>query len=85
MGRVALDGEVVCLADDGRPNFRALLHRHAGPGFYSVDLLSLGGKDFRDRPLVERKRVLRRLIPGRLGTAPLRGPRVGDGVGRVRS
>src|SRR5262249_42705258 len=38
-----LDGELVCLADDGRPDFRALLFRGAEPVFYPFDLLMLDG------------------------------------------
>jgi bifunctional non-homologous end joining protein LigD len=60
-----LDGEVVCLASDGRPDFRALLYRRAAPVFYAFDALFVDGDDLRDRSLIERKRVLRRLIPRR--------------------
>src|SRR5262245_57468067 len=39
-----LDGEVVCLDADGRPNFKALLFRRAEPVLYAFDLLMLDGQ-----------------------------------------
>ena len=45
-----LDGEVVCLDDDGHPNFNALLFRRADPYFYAFDVLMLDGRDVRDLP-----------------------------------
>ena len=61
-----LDGEVVCLdSDDGRPLFNALLHRRSEPCFVAFDCLWLDGRDLRRLPLIERKRVLRRIIPRR--------------------
>jgi len=62
-----LDGEVVCLDDDGRPDFRALLFHRAEPYFVAFDLLALDGEDLRDQPLLERKRELRRLLGQRRG------------------
>jgi len=47
-----LDGEVVCLDDDGRPNFRALLFRRAEPVLYAFDLLMLDGQDVRQKSLL---------------------------------
>ena len=61
---VVLDGEVVCLDGDGRPDFRALLFRRGEPHFYAFDLLWLDG-DVRDQPLIARKRMLRKLLPRR--------------------
>lgn len=60
-----LDGEVVCVDDDGRPNFRALLFRRAEPVYYVFDVMWLDGRDLRGRPLVERKLLLRRIVPRR--------------------
>jgi bifunctional non-homologous end joining protein LigD len=60
-----LDGELVCLRADGRPNFMALLGRQAPAYFCAFDLLALDGEDLRDRPLLERKRRLRRIVPRR--------------------
>ena len=58
-----LDGEIVCLDGQGRPRFNDLLFRRGTPYFYAFDLLWCEGRDLRERPLVERKRRLRRLIP----------------------
>lgn len=60
-----LDGEIVCLDGMGRSQFQQLLFRRGEPIFYAFDLLWLNGRDLRQRPLLERKRRLRRLIrPG---------------------
>ena len=37
--RCVLDGEIVCLDADGRPQFRDLLFRRAEPLFYAFDIL----------------------------------------------
>jgi bifunctional non-homologous end joining protein LigD len=60
---VVLDGEIVCVDDDGRPNFHKLLFRRDWPYFFAFDLLSLDGKDLRQSPLIERKRLLKALMP----------------------
>lgn len=61
---MVLDGEVVSLDDDGRPNFhRLLFRRDVHPHFYAFDVLALDGEDLRRLPLIQRKRMLRRLIP----------------------
>jgi ATP-dependent DNA ligase len=48
-----LDGEICCLDEEGRPNFRDLLFRH---------LLYLNGEDLRTLLLIERKAMLKKLI-----------------------
>src|SRR5262245_3983747 len=58
-----VDGESVCLDADGRPNFKKLLIRRDWPFFYAFDLLALDGEDLRDLPLMERKRLLRAIMP----------------------
>jgi len=58
-----LDGEIVCLDADGRSNFYSLLFRRDWPYFFAFDLLSVDGKDLTTRPLEERKRRLRRIMP----------------------
>jgi bifunctional non-homologous end joining protein LigD len=58
-----LDGEIVCLDADGRPQFRDLLFRKGEPRFMAFDLLWLDGKDLRYLSLSERKLELRRIIP----------------------
>jgi bifunctional non-homologous end joining protein LigD len=60
-----LDGEVVILDSEGRPQFYELLRRRGRgePVFYVFDLLWLNGHDLRLRPLIERKRLLRSIVP----------------------
>jgi bifunctional non-homologous end joining protein LigD len=58
-----LDGEIVCLDENGRPQFLDLLRQRRQPVFYAFDLLSLDGQDLRMSPLVERKKMLRSIIP----------------------
>src|SRR6266446_6143993 len=58
-----IDGEIVCLSEDGRPQFSELLYRRGEPYFCAFDLLWLNGEDLRALPLHERKRRLRKLIP----------------------
>jgi bifunctional non-homologous end joining protein LigD len=58
-----LDGEIVCLDDDGRSNFHKLLFRRDWPFFFAFDILMVDGEDLRDRRLVERKRRLRLVMP----------------------
>lgn len=74
---VVLDGEVVVLDDDARPNFQRLQKRALLLGrhdlaratrehpvtYYVFDLLALEGYDLRPRPLHERKALLKRLLP----------------------
>jgi bifunctional non-homologous end joining protein LigD len=58
-----LDGEIVCLAPDGRSLFHRLLFRRDWPHFMAFDVLGIDGEDMRDRPLLQRKRRLRALMP----------------------
>ena len=65
-GRSAiLDGEIVRPGPDGRQQFYQLMRRLGPFCFYGFDLLWLDGRDLRDRPLLERKRLLRKLLPRR--------------------
>jgi bifunctional non-homologous end joining protein LigD len=65
-----LDGELVVLGADGKPDFDALhawirSSRKQVPGllaFQAFDLLHLEGEDLRSRPLLERKAALRELL-----------------------
>jgi bifunctional non-homologous end joining protein LigD len=82
---LVLDGEIVVLDADGKPNFsklaeRAQLHRTsevqraamAAPVTYVVfDLLACAGYDLRNLPLLVRKSLLQRLLPTP-GISPLR-------------
>jgi bifunctional non-homologous end joining protein LigD len=66
VGEVVLDGEIVAL-EGGRTSF-ALLQRPgstATPLLYAFDVLHLEGADLRDRPLLERKKVLKDVVKGR--------------------
>jgi bifunctional non-homologous end joining protein LigD len=60
-----IDGEIVCLDSEGRSQFYELLRRRGRgePVFYAFDLLWLDGEDLRSRPLIERKRLLREIVP----------------------
>ena len=58
-----LDGEIACLQPDGRSHFYNLMFRREWPHFMAFDVLSLDGKDLRDRPLHTRKRLLAGIMP----------------------
>src|SRR5262252_7610242 len=60
-----LDGEIVRPGPDGRPMFYELMRRRGPFCFYAFDLVWLDGRDLRDRPLLERKSLLRKLLPRR--------------------
>lgn len=71
----AIDGELVALDNHGRGNF-GLLHkaedkdqRHLS--YFAFDLLHLNGDDLRGRPLVERKKRLRRILDPAIGAIVL--------------
>jgi bifunctional non-homologous end joining protein LigD len=63
-----LDGEIAVADAEGHTSFSALqvaLSEGRGTfGYYLFDLLHLDGKDLRARPLVERKRILGKLLSG---------------------
>ena len=62
-GRSAvLDGEIVCLDADGKPQFRDLLFRRGEPRFVAFDLLWCEGEDLRYLPLIDRKRRLHSVV-----------------------
>jgi bifunctional non-homologous end joining protein LigD len=62
-----IDGEVVVLDEDGKPSFQKLqqfgMNRHFPILYYVFDCLSYSGKDISDKPLVERKKILEKLLP----------------------
>ena len=58
-----LDGEVVCLDADGRPNFSALLFRRWAPHFCAFDVLAWNHRDMRALPLLVRKGCLLDVMP----------------------
>ena len=64
---MVLDGELVATDANGRTDFQALqsfLRDPAGkrPSYVVFDLLALDGEDLRDRPLIERKELLKDLM-----------------------
>lgn len=76
--RCVLDGEIVCLDSEGKPQFRDLLFRRAEPRFYAFDILwdehafsddeeerrrFRNGEDLRYLPLIDRKRRLHAVVP----------------------
>jgi bifunctional non-homologous end joining protein LigD len=64
-----LDGEVIVEMPEGRSDFHALEKELKVKGgsqrlvFYAFDLLYFGGYDLRDVPLLDRKRLLREVLP----------------------
>lgn len=62
-----IDGEIVAVDKDGRPKFEALQNWSRKPEgelrFYVFDLLWFKGHDVRKAPLLERKQLLRDVIP----------------------
>lgn len=57
-----IDGEIVSLDAHGVSRFNDLLGGKCQPVLYAFDLLWLDGKDLRQRPLVERKNMLEKLV-----------------------
>jgi bifunctional non-homologous end joining protein LigD len=61
------DGEIVVLDKDGRASFQMLQnYLRTGEGkivFEAFDLLTFDGKDLRDLPLLERKKLLKPVLP----------------------
>lgn len=58
-----IDGEIACLARNGRPDFYSLMFRRKAPHFCAFDVLEIDGKDLRAMPLYKRKQRLEALIP----------------------
>jgi len=62
-----LDGEIVVVDDQGRPDFQMLQHyQGSGSGhllYYVFDLLYFHGHDLTSLPLVRRKELLKRTLP----------------------
>src|SRR5579872_6198795 len=61
-GTAVLDGEIACLGSDGKPQFYELMRRRTMPTYGAFDVLWLNGRDLRDAPLLERKRILGQLV-----------------------
>ena len=58
-----LDGEIVALDGCGKPAFYSLMKRECPAIYYAFDVLWLNGRDVRNLPLVERRKILRKVIP----------------------
>jgi bifunctional non-homologous end joining protein LigD len=58
-----LDGEIVALDESGLPAFYRLMQRKCHAVYYAFDLLWLDGKDLRELPLLERKKILQSVLP----------------------
>ena len=62
-----LDGEIVILNEKGKSDFQKLQHYEDNTQYpiryYVFDLLSLNGNDTSDLTLVERKELLKKLLP----------------------
>jgi len=58
-----LDGEIVHLGPDGMLRFFPLMRRRRPQHYYAFDLLWLNGRDLRGLPLIERRALLRRVVP----------------------
>jgi bifunctional non-homologous end joining protein LigD len=62
-----LDGEVVYINEEGKPDFDALQKvngQKAPIVYYAFDLVWLDGESLMQKKLIERKKMLRKLIPG---------------------
>jgi bifunctional non-homologous end joining protein LigD len=58
-----IDGEIVALNQSGMPAFYDLLKRRNRIVYFGFDLLWLNGEDLRERSLLDRKKLLRSIIP----------------------
>jgi hypothetical protein len=63
---VIIDGEAVCLRENGRPDFHALRSKRTCADAYLIafDLLKRDGRDLRRNPLNEGRRELEALLLG---------------------
>ena len=64
---VVLDGEIVALDAEGKPGFQLLQQYGQGEPvpicYYVFDCLHVNGKSIEDKPLLERKKILKALLP----------------------
>jgi bifunctional non-homologous end joining protein LigD len=58
-----LNGEIVALDGTGKPAFYDLMKRDCQAVYYSFDSLWLNGRDLRGLSLIERKKILRSVVP----------------------
>ena len=57
-----LDGELVCLDDEGQTLFYDMMFNRAPVHFYAFDILWLDGEDLREVPIVLRKHILEEVV-----------------------
>lgn len=66
--KVVLDGEIVALDDKGKPSFQLiqqyLQNRDVPVCYYVFDCLSVNGKSIEKKTLLERKEILKSILPG---------------------
>jgi bifunctional non-homologous end joining protein LigD len=64
---VVLDGEIVALDAEGKPKFQLIQQYEMGGDvpicYYVFDCLYVNGKSIEDKPLLERKEILKDLLP----------------------
>jgi bifunctional non-homologous end joining protein LigD len=64
---ILLDGEIVIIDKQGKPSFQLLQEYSKQPQgtiiYYVFDLLYLDGNDMRQLPLIERKKLLKKVVP----------------------
>jgi bifunctional non-homologous end joining protein LigD len=64
--RVVLDGEIVLVEEDGKPSFQKLQHYESNTTYplvyYVFDMLMYEGENMEELPLVERKKLLKKLL-----------------------
>ena len=58
-----LDGEIVALDGSGQAGFLQLDETGIPAVYYAFDILWLNGRDVRNLSLVERKKILRKVLP----------------------
>jgi bifunctional non-homologous end joining protein LigD len=66
-GSCVIDGELCALDAHGRSRFQLLqnaLNKEAKLLYVVFDALFVGGKDLREKPLLDRKEILKALLPG---------------------
>ena len=65
--KAILDGEIVIIDSKGKSRFELLQHyQQTGKGnlvYYVFDILFINGKDLRSQPLLERKKLLKKILP----------------------
>lgn len=65
--KAVIDGEIVVFDEKGKPNFQKLQNYRSNDKFtiqyYVFDILYLDGKDITNLPVLERKEILKKLLP----------------------